>query len=70
VAEFRAFFRSPKLHLILMGVWCILAVPTVLWWSNSIPWLVFMSIYAIIAGHWSGYQGARAEKSNDKDQGE
>jgi hypothetical protein len=50
-----------RVHLVLTWVWVALVPPTLLLWRNSIPWLVFMSIYAIIVGHWSGYQASRAE---------
>jgi uncharacterized protein (DUF58 family) len=52
-----------KLHAILTIVWLILIIPSALWWNNSIAWLVFMSAYAIVASHFSGFQGARAERA-------
>jgi hypothetical protein len=53
-----------KFHLCMMLAWATLALPTVLWWRDSILWVAFMSLYANFIGHWSAYQGARAEKSN------
>lgn len=50
-----------KVHLIAVGVWILLGIPTVVWWKESILWIAIMSIYAIVAAHWSAYQGARAE---------
>jgi hypothetical protein len=29
---------------------------------HSVPWVVFMSLYANVASHWSSYQAARAEQ--------
>lgn len=37
----------------------IMAVPT---FRNSVPLLVFMSAYAIVAAHWGAWQGVRAEQ--------
>lgn len=51
----------PRVHLILTAVWATLAIPTLLWWRESILWIAFMSLYANVAGHWSAYQAARAE---------
>jgi hypothetical protein len=48
-------------HATLTVVWLVLLVPSVLWWSQSIPWLVFMSVWANVAGHFSAWQGSRAE---------
>lgn len=45
-------------------VWVALAVPSVLLWRESIAWVVFMSVYACITGHWSSYQAASAEMAN------
>jgi hypothetical protein len=50
-----------KFHLILTVVWIILIIPTILYWTSSIEWLVFMSLYAIITGHFSSYEATRAE---------
>ena len=45
--------------------WLLLAVPAVLWWKNSIPFLVFVSIYANVAGHLAAWQAARTEVKQD-----
>ena len=52
-----------RVHLLLTLVWVGLAVPSLLWWSKSIAWLVFMSVYAIVATHWDAFQTARAEEA-------
>jgi hypothetical protein len=48
-------------HAALTIVWTLLLVPSLLWWSNSIKWVVLMSVWANIAGHFSAWQAARAE---------
>lgn len=53
-----------RVHLSLTVIWAILAVPTVIWWSESILWVALISVYANVAAHWSAYQGSRAEESN------
>lgn len=58
----RELARAAKLHLVLTIVWVLLIVPTILLWSQSILWIGFMSVYAIIATHWDAYQSARAEQ--------
>lgn len=52
-----------RAHLILTVVWCVLVVPTVVWWHDSIAWVAFMSIYAIIASHWACWEAARAKEA-------
>jgi hypothetical protein len=54
-----------KFHLIMMCVWAGLAIPTVLFWRESILWVAFMSLYANFVGHFSGWDAARAEESNE-----
>lgn len=44
-----------------MVFWAVALIPTLLWWRDSILWVSFMSLYAIIVSHWSAYQGSRAE---------
>lgn len=56
-----------RAHLTLTVVWALLAIPTLLWWRNSILWVAFMSLYANVAAHWSAFQGTRAEREAEKD---
>jgi hypothetical protein len=51
-------------HLFGVVAWLLLAVPTVMWWRNSLPWVGFMLVYQIVVEHWSGYQAARIEARN------
>lgn len=53
-----------RLHLSLMLVWACLLVPSLWLWNQSVPWLVFMSLYANFVGHFSSWQGARSEESD------
>lgn len=36
-------------------VWILLIIPSVLWWKNSIVWIVYMSAWANVAGHFSAF---------------
>ena len=60
-------------HLVLAGMWVVLIIPTLLWWKESILWVLIISIYANVVGHWSAYQAARAEangsSSEDTEEG-
>lgn len=53
-----------RLHLAAAFVWVILAIPTVLWWKESILWVALMSVYAIVIAHLAAYNGARSEEAN------
>lgn len=48
-----------RLHAFLTIAWLILCVPALLWWKNSVPFLVFISMYAIVVSHWDAYQTAK-----------
>jgi len=56
--------KTSKLHLIAVVVWVILGIPSILWWHSSILWVIFISLYANIATHLSGYEAARAKETN------
>jgi hypothetical protein len=58
-----------KLHAWLTIIWLLLGIPTMLWWSESLQWVVWMSLYAIVASHWACFQAARAEDENGGDSG-
>lgn len=52
-----------KFHFVMVAVWCVLIIPTLTIWRDSIVWIGFMSIYAIIVSHRAGYSAARAEQA-------
>lgn len=52
------------LHISLVILWVILIPPTLLWWKDSIPYLVFINVYSIIVGHIAAFQGAKAERNS------
>jgi hypothetical protein len=37
--------------------------------KSSVPYLVGLSVYAIVVGHWSSWQAARVEVRQDEQQG-
>ncbi|MFG2359383.1 hypothetical protein [Streptomyces sp. NPDC048521] len=51
-----------RLHMVLFFAWVALLPPTLLWWRNSIAYVVLMSWYAIAIGHVSSWQASRAEE--------
>jgi hypothetical protein len=54
-----------RIHVALAAVWLIAAVPIMVTptLANSVPLLVFISVYANVAGHISAAQAARAEQN-------
>ncbi|HEX4501496.1 MAG TPA: hypothetical protein VH187_10140 [Scandinavium sp.] len=55
-----------KMHLISAGAWVVLAIPSVIWWKNSVLWVIIISIYANVVGHLSGYTAARADEAAEQ----
>lgn len=47
-----------QVHLALAVGWALLAVPTILWWSKSILWVLMISVYANFVGHISAAEAA------------
>lgn len=56
------------LHGWLTIAWLLAAVPCVLinGLRNSVPLLVFISVYANVAGHFAAWQAARVEQKQDE----
>jgi hypothetical protein len=50
------------LHGWLTVIWFVLAFPIMYFWSENIKFLVFVSVYAVVTGHWSSWQAARVEE--------
>ena len=50
-----------RCHLVAAVMWVGLAIPSLIWWKDSVLWVILISIYANIVGHLSGY-AARADQ--------
>lgn len=50
-----------------MIIWIVVGLPVSWLLKQSVPWLVFLSVYAIIVGHWSGYSAERPTEIADDD---
>lgn len=53
---------SRRFHFWMIWVWAATLVPTLLWWRESLLWIAFMSLYAIVVGHWGAFQASHAEE--------
>ena len=50
-------------HLILGWVWIVLAVPALLWWKDSVLFVILLSLYANCETSFAAHQAKkRAEK--------
>lgn len=53
---------SPKTQIWMNGILLLVFVaqvpPTVLWWKESIAYIAYLSIYAVIASHWAALVAA------------
>lgn len=69
---FDVLAKHPKIaeygHLILFVVWVILLIPTIWIWNSSILWVAFMSVYAILAQHATGYSASRGTRKTKEAQ--
>lgn len=54
--------HSVWLHRALQVMWALLVIPTMFWWSDSILWVAFMSLYANFVGHASAAEAAKAQR--------
>jgi hypothetical protein len=53
---------SVKVHFAFLILWALPGtVYTVGWGSSMIAWVSWMSLWALVVGHWSGLQAALAD---------
>lgn len=67
----RGLFQSPGFLRPFHGwstlIWFVAAFPLCIWLNQSVPFLVFISVYAIVVSHWEGWQSAtEMEKSEEE----
>jgi hypothetical protein len=57
-----------RFHAVATIVW-IVAIPVSVLTGlrDSVPFLVFLSLWALVSGHWAAWQAARAELAQDAD---
>lgn len=55
-----------RFHLVMMIVWAGLAVPGLIWWKESIMFVIIMSLYANFAAEFAAFQGARGEEKQEQ----
>lgn len=56
-----------KLHGWAAVVWLAVSVPFAMLWGSSVLFVTWLSLYAIVTGHWSSWQSARVEVHQDED---
>ncbi|EOZ0910080.1 hypothetical protein H8L37_00745 [Klebsiella quasipneumoniae] len=57
-----------RCHLVAAVMWGGLAIPSLIWWKDSVLWVILISIYANIVGHLSGYSAARADQAAEENE--
>lgn len=65
--KIRALISPPHtladFHLALTIFWITAIIPTLLFWRDSVLWVAFMSLWANIVSHATGYSASKAEKA-------
>lgn len=66
-----ALFGRPEVLRAFHGwatvVWFILAFPLAYLLGSSVVFVTFLSLYAVVTGHWSSWQAARVEVRQDEE---
>ena len=52
-------------HAMMMVIWPLLAIPTLLWWSSSVLWVAFLSLYANFASEFAAWHASRTEEKQE-----
>lgn len=52
-------------HLALAVLWVVLLIPSLLWWKDSVLWVIVLSIYANFEASLAAYN---AQRTKEKDQ--
>lgn len=58
--------KARHFHAAAMIVWIVM-IPIAIFTGlkDSVPFLVFLSLWALVGAHWGAWQAARAEESSD-----
>lgn len=58
--------KLARFNLVFTFLWIALTPPSVLFWKDSILWVIVISLWANIVGHFSAYLAARSEAAQQK----
>lgn len=58
--------KLARFNLVLTFLWVALTIPSLLFWSESILWVIVISLWANIVGHFSAYLAAHSEAAQEK----
>lgn len=65
VRSFAAWLNSPlfltRFHATATVIWLLLMIPSVTIWKDALIWVIIMSAWANVAGHWASWQASRTE---------
>jgi hypothetical protein len=59
-----AFLRA--VHGWATLIWLLASVPLAFLYGSSVVFVTFLSLYAVVTGHWSSWQAARVEVRQDE----
>jgi hypothetical protein len=48
-----------RIHLVMLALWLVVGLPVSYMLRDSVAWVVALSVYAIVVGHWSGWSAER-----------
>lgn len=48
-------------HLVLAALWAVLVIPAVLWWADSIIFVILLSLYANFEASLAAHHALRGE---------
>lgn len=54
-----------KFHAVMTIFWLVMTIPALLFWKESILYVILISQWANVAAHWSSFQAAHSEKAQD-----
>lgn len=65
MSKFVALFGRPEFLRAFHGwmtlAWLVIGIPAGYLLRSSVPFVVILSVYAIVTGHWSSWQASRVE---------
>jgi hypothetical protein len=60
--------RLRKIHKLLFIIWCVPGIPLSIVLRNSVAWVVFLSVYAVVMEHFIGWRQEHANSPETEDE--
>lgn len=64
--RWRAWSKSTRFYAVRAVFWALVLIPALVWLKDSIAFVIFLSVWALVESSLAGFQSSRAKDETKK----